>query len=144
MIRRYKDTDREQVMGLWLNGNLQAHPFIPQSYWQSHFSQVGEQLGQAEVFVWEEEGKIKGFAGLMDSYIAGIFVDQAYRSQGIGKKLLDYLKEHREELSLNVYRKNERARKFYEREGFAVAAEGTDEDTGEEELRMRFFDHGRG
>ena len=36
MIRIYfppNDTDR--IMDIWLNGNKQAHCFIPESYWES-------------------------------------------------------------------------------------------------------------
>ena len=39
-------------------------------------------------------------------------------------------------LTLHVYRQNPRAAAFYRREGFAVAAEGIDPDTGQPELTM--------
>ena len=81
MIRIYfppNDTDR--IMDIWLNGNKQAHCFIPGSYWESCAQEVQSLLSQADVFVWEEEGLIKGFAGMQGNYLAGIFVDTAGRT----------------------------------------------------------------
>ena len=50
-----------------------------------------------------------GFVGLNDEYIEGIFVSDGMQSCGIGKLLLDYIKDKKERLQLNVYQKNARA-----------------------------------
>ena len=42
------------------------------------------------------------------------------QSQGIGKILLNYAKDKRNKLHLNVYQKNARAISFYKREGFEI------------------------
>ena len=52
---------------------------------------------------------------------------------GIGKLLLDYIKNKNVRLRLNVYQKNTRAISFYQREGFIIQYEGLDEATGEKE-----------
>lgn len=136
MIRKFQKTDIEQVMQIWLNGNLDAHSFISKEYWQSNFSMVQEQILQAEIFVYETNEEIQGFIGIVDEYIAGIFVNGIYRSQGIGKQLLEFAKNTHSTLSLGVYRKNDQAVKFYLREGFVVVSEHPDEDTGEMECTM--------
>lgn len=136
MIRKYQKADAEQVMKIWLNGNEDAHPFIPKEYWESNFGTVQEQLLQAKVFVCELHGEIHGFIGLVDHYIAGIFVAQKHRSHGVGKQLLDYVKSKYDALSLGVYKKNKRAVAFYFREGFSVLSEEMDETTGEMEYTM--------
>ena len=123
-------------MRIWLNGNKDAHPFIPNEYWESNYSMVEEQILQAEVFVYEADGEIQGFMGIVEGYIAGIFVDRAYRSLGTGKELLNFAKQSYDSLSLGVYQKNERAVSFYFREGFAVQSEQLDEDAGEMEYTM--------
>lgn len=58
------------------------------------------------------------------------------RSHGIGKQLLDRIKAKKPVLRLNVYRKNTRAVRFYEREGFEIQCGGTDGATGEKDLLM--------
>lgn len=96
-------------MRIWLNGNKDAHPFIPKEYWEANYSMVEEQILQAEVFVYEADGEIQGFIGIVGGYIAGIFVDRAYRSLGAGRELLNCAKQLYDSLSLGVYQKNERA-----------------------------------
>lgn len=34
MIRMFDARDLDQVMELWLNGNIEAHDFIPRNYWE--------------------------------------------------------------------------------------------------------------
>lgn len=138
MIRAFREEDLSAVMDIWLNANIQAHDFIPKEYWESHFDMVKDMLPQAEVYVFEggQPGQIIGFIGLMDTYIAGLFVEKQARSQGVGKQLIDFVKSFKDELSLHVYEKNERATSFYLREGFTIPSRSTDEDTGEKELLM--------
>ena len=116
MIRKFQETDTAQVLNIWLKGNEEAHPFVSGDYWKANQQEVGRQLLQARVFVCEEDGEIRGFIGIVEKYIAGIFVAGQYRSLGIGKRLLDHVKGQYDSLSLSVYRKNRRAAAFYSRE----------------------------
>ena len=58
------------------------------------------------------------------------------RSQGIGKQLLDFVKDKKSKLYLNVYQKNIRAVQFYQREDFEIDCESIDEDTRERDYEM--------
>lgn len=136
MIRKFQNSDTDQVMKIWLSGNEEAHHFIQAEYWQSNFAAVQEQLQQADVFVYETEEDIRGFIGIVENYIAGVFVDAKHRSLGIGKQLLAYVKQTHTGLSLGVYQKNKRAVAFYLREGFSILSEQPDEVTGETEYTM--------
>ena len=136
MIRKLQKTDVIKVADIWLDSNIKAHNFIPARYWESNYDPVKEMLLQAEVYVYESNGEIQGFIGLNREYIEGIFVCDELQSQGIGKLLLDFIKERRTKLSLNVYEKNIRAIHFYQREGFEIQDEGIDEATGEKDYVM--------
>ena len=114
MIRVLQEADIDRVAEIWLDSNLKAHYFIPEQYWKSNFEAVKEMLSQAEVYVYEDDRNIQGFAGLNDEYIEGIFVSDEMQSQGIGKMLLDYVKSKKAKLLLNVYQKNVRAIIFIE------------------------------
>ena len=138
MIRRLQKPDIDTVSDIWLEANRDTHDFIPAEYWENEFLPVKEMLLQAEVYVYTDEYKneIEGFVGLDQEYIAGIFVRKEARSKGIGKALLDFVKGKKQELTLNVYQKNERAVRFYEREGFLILEKKEDETTGEKEYLM--------
>ena len=58
------------------------------------------------------------------------------QSQGIGKILLNYAKDKRNKLYLNVYQKNARAISFYKREEFEIQHSGLDEATREKDYVM--------
>ena len=139
MIRDFKAEDIEKIMKLWLDTNVSAHSFIENAYWNDNYEAVKEMLPQAKLFVVEQDGKLQGFIGLNQSYIAGIFVAEDSQSQGIGKQLLDYVKSKHKELSLQVYQKNERAVRFYLREGFTIILKQVDDNTGEAELVMKWI-----
>ena len=133
MIRSLQKADINRVADIWLDTNLKAHSFISAQYWESNYELVKEMLSQAEVYVYEDGQKIQGFIGLSDKYIEGIFVSEKMQSQGIGKLLLNYIKDRKDVLHLNVYQKNIRAIHFYQREGFEIQCEGLDEATGEKD-----------
>ncbi len=138
MIRKFNEKDIDNVMELWLKANIEAHNFIHELYWKSNFDTVKKMMYDAELYVYEEEGKTKAFVGLINNYIAGIFVDKDFRFMGIGSKLIDYIKNIKNELTLNVYVKNKSAINFYLKKGFKIIAEETDYTTGEKEYIMKW------
>ncbi|MGF0033243.1 N-acetyltransferase [Bariatricus sp. SGI.154] len=138
MIRIFRENDLTAVIQIWLDTNIKAHNFIPKEYWMSNYAMVKDTLPQAEIYVYvdDETKEIDGFIGLMDNYIAGIFVKEAVQSKGIGKQLLDYVKEIKSNMRLSVYQKNTRAIVFYQREQFVIQSENIDDSTNEKEFIM--------
>ena len=53
---------------------------------------------------------------------------------------MDYIKDKKVRLQLNVYQKNARAISYYQREGFIIQCEGLDEATGEKERPVSVLD----
>ena len=142
MIRKLQKADINRVADIWLKTNLKAHFFIPEQYWISNYEFVKEMLPQAEVYVYEDDKMIQGFIGINDEYIEGIFVSDEMQSRGIGKMLLDYIKDKKDRLQLKVYQKNVRAMSFYQREGFTIQSESMDEFTREKEYVMNWESSG--
>lgn len=142
MIRKLQKVDINRVADIWLKTNLKAHFFIPEQYWISNYEFVKEMLPQAEVYVYDDDKMIQGFIGINDEYIEGIFVSDEMQSRGIGKMLLDYIKDKKDRLQLKVYQKNVRAMSFYQREGFTIQSEEMDEFTGEKEYVMNWESFG--
>lgn len=142
MIRKLQKVDINRVADIWLKTNLKAHYFIPEQYWTNNYEVVKEMLPQADVYVYEDDKIIQGFVGINDEYIEGIFVSDEMQSCGIGKMLLDYIKDKKDKLQLKVYQKNVRAMSFYQREGFTIQSEEMDEFTREKEYVMNWESSG--
>ena len=136
MVRELRKEDINKVADIWLDTNIKAHFFISAQYWKSNLELVKELLLQATVYVYEDNNGIQGFIGLNDEYIEGIFVSDEMQSQGIGKILLNYAKDRRHKLLLNVYQKNTRAIAFYQREEFVIQYDGLDKATSEKDYVM--------
>ena len=47
MIRALRPEDLDQVMQIWLDANLEAHCFLPESYWCDHMEEVRAALPAA-------------------------------------------------------------------------------------------------
>ena len=142
MIRKLQKADINRAADIWLKTNLKAHFFIPEQYWISNYEFVKEMLPQAEVYVYEDDKMIQGFIGVSDEYIEGIFVSDEMQSCGIGKMLLDYIKDKKDKLQLKVYQKNVREMSSYQREGFTIQSEEMDEFTREKEYVMNWESSG--
>lgn len=139
MIRKLEGFMIDDVMEIWLDENITTHDFIDEEYWRSNYQYVKNALSSAHVMVYEDEGIIKGFIGLMDEgYIAGLFVSRKYRNQGIGKCLLDRCKKEYNSLRLHVYEKNISAINFYKKSGFEIRSIEKSIDTGEIEYWMEW------
>lgn len=63
------------------------------------------------------------------------FIGFSDKSSG-GRILLNYVKDKRNKLLLNVYQKNARAISFYKREEFEIQHSSLDEATGEKDYVM--------
>ncbi len=125
-LNSFSDRDLEQLAQIWLNGNLQAHSFIPAQYWKNQFVNIKKMLPEANIFVYRNNETIIGFLGELDGYIAGLFVDMNYRNQGVGSRLINYLKQINDKLTLSVYVDNINAVNFYENKDFIIDSVGMD------------------
>jgi ribosomal protein S18 acetylase RimI-like enzyme len=78
-----------------------------------------------ETWVAEAEGQVVAMLALDDAGIDQLYVLPTAQGNGIGRALVDLAKARRPEgLQLYTFQVNERARRFYERNGFVVAALG--------------------
>ena len=92
----------------------------------------GKAVCDDEVWVWEKDGRVLGFASLGKELLDHIYVDPEAQNRGIGTALLDHVKERRPEgIRLWTFQRNGGARRFYDRHGFRVV-ELTDGSNNEE------------
>lgn len=135
-IRAFNLNELDAIMEIWLNSNIDAHNFVDENYWKNNFETVKKIMPEANIDIAVLNNEIVGFIGIVDFYIAGIFIKKDYRKMGIGKELLDYSKNKYDKLSLSVYKKNEKAYNFYLKNEFTVLEENIDKENNEIEYYM--------
>lgn len=139
-IRLSEECDINIIMEIWLESTIRAHSFIEKNYWVNNYDLVKTKyIPYSKTYVYEEGNKIKGFISIIENnFIGALFVDNNSEGNGIGKKLLDFAKKEYKSLSLAVYKENEKALKFYLREGFSIVKEQVNEDSKRLELMMEY------
>ncbi|HFZ1761802.1 N-acetyltransferase [Klebsiella aerogenes] len=122
MIQRWNATETGPLLELWLDSTIYAHPFIAENYWRDSLEVVRDvYLPAAATWVWQDDDVLKGFVSVMDSrFVGALFVAPQAIRHGIGRALLDEVKQHYDWLSLEVYQKNVRAVNFYHAQGFRI------------------------
>ena len=121
MIQKWDATETGPLLELWLESTIYAHPFIAESYWRESLEVVRDVYLPAATWVWQENDALKGFISVMDSrFVGALFVAPQAIRHGIGRALLDEVKQHYDWLSLEVYQKNVRAVNFYHAQGFRI------------------------
>jgi putative acetyltransferase len=78
----------------------------------------GGLVREEEVWVWDDDGLVLGFAVLLENELGHFYVEPDSFGRGIGSALLAHAKERRPRgFRFWVFQRNERARRFYERRG---------------------------
>ncbi|KAA3639895.1 MAG: GNAT family N-acetyltransferase [Bacteroidetes bacterium] len=127
------------VVELWYETSLVAHDFIPASYWAKHKKAMASvYLPNSETYLAIENEKIAGFISMATNYLAAIFVDNKFQGKGIGKKLLNFIKEKRATIQLKVYKQNTTSVGFYKSQNFKIISESIEEETGKREFMMEW------
>ena len=80
-----------------------------------------KRLGQ--LWVFDEDGIVKGFMWVDSQQIKKLFVEPILQSHGIGSKLLEYAVDKLGATYLWALEKNTRAIAFYQRHGFQTTEE---------------------
>ena len=138
MIEHLKKKNHKtiKILGnIWLNANLDTHTFIDSFYWIDNYTTVLDALKDADVYVYKNGEDIVAFCGLNDTYIAGLFVKEEFRDQGIGHALIKHLQSEYDYLSLKVFEENHRAVHFYTDLGF-IKIDANIDKTNHTELLM--------
>ena len=139
MIRQLQNKDIDKIMGIWLESTIYAHKFISKEYWNENYNIVKDvYIPMSKTFIYEDNDDIRGFISIINNdFIGALFVEKNYQSQGIGKTLIDYAKNLYDNLSLAVYKENEKALEFYKKMGFKIISENINEDTNCVEYIMK-------
>jgi len=138
-IRKLASKDIGTVVELWYKTSIIAHNFVADDYWEKHKEMMASKyLPNSDTYLALEDEKIIGFVTMVEDFLAAIFVDNKTQGKGVGKSLLNYVKDKRTTIQLKVYEKNKKSLGFYKSQGFLVKSANKEKETGENEFLMEW------
>ncbi|OEH84668.1 hypothetical protein BHU72_08575 [Desulfuribacillus stibiiarsenatis] len=137
-IKKFEQKYTKDIIDVWYRSTTKGQSFISEEFWQKHKATVQDvYLPQAETWlIVNEEDQCLGFISLLGNFIGGLFVSPEFQGRGIGMNLISHVNQLKGELSVDVYRKNMKAREFYKKCGFNDIKEEIQEETGEVLITM--------
>ena len=91
------------------------------------------------LYVADDDGRIAAMLALHlpDRYLDQLFVAPDYQGRGLGRRLLSFTRKHLpDEIWLRCVRENDKAWRWYEREGFAFEKQEVEFKTG---FTMKYY-----
>jgi GNAT superfamily N-acetyltransferase len=140
VLRRATDADADAVADVFIP-SFAGLSFLPRLHAESETRGWVRDvvLREYEVWVAEEDDRVAGFAALSDAMLEHLHVHPVHQGRGLGTQLLAKAKERRPDgFDLWTFQRNEGARRFYERHGFAAVERTAGEGNEEREPDVRY------
>jgi len=139
MIRPYCPDDIDAVIETCYLAHQLSHPFLSAEFLAQEMIKTRDTyLPNSETWIYEKDGKLRGFIALVGNEVGGLFVHPDDHGKGFGKALMDKAVELRGSVYLDVFKENSLGRAFYKRYGFRLSHEYVHEETGNMLLRLEF------
>jgi GNAT superfamily N-acetyltransferase len=141
IIRPARPDEYDEVARVWMNswvstGLDEASNFLLAKLRARVLQEVEKGWS---LFVADDEGRLAAMLAvhLPLRYLDQLFVALEYQGQGLGRRLLAFTRTHLpDEIELRCVRENEKAWRWYEREGFVFEKEAIEPMTG---LVMKYY-----
>jgi len=128
-------SDMFEVASVFRSARLDALPYLP----NLHTPEEDRQFFSDTVFkslrvhIAARQGRIVGFIAFNDETVDHLYLLPEAQGMGIGHQLLNIAKQCTERLQLWTFQRNERAKRFYAKNGFKSIKETDGNDNEEKE-----------
>ena len=139
MIRKYIESDIDEILEVWYQASRMAHPFLDADFMGMEKRNIRDvYIPNTSTWVYTDEDLILGFISMMGNEVGAIFVRPDYHGKGIGKQLMDFVSDFHEEMEVEVFERNNVGRAFYDKYGFELIEELIHKETNNKLLRLRY------
>jgi ribosomal protein S18 acetylase RimI-like enzyme len=135
LIRPARPDEYDEIGRVWMESWVSTGLDEPSNFLLAQLrARVRREVEQGwSLFVADDGGTLAAILALHlpQLYLDQIFVAPAYQGQSLGRQLLAFTRTHLpDEIHLRCVRENEKAWRWYEREGFVFEKEQVDPMTG--------------
>jgi ribosomal protein S18 acetylase RimI-like enzyme len=134
-IRPARTEEYDEIARVWMNSFCSTGLEAPSNFLLAKLrARLPLEVDNGwSLFVADDGGTIAAMLALHlpKLYLDQLFVAPEYQGQGLGRKLLAFTRQHLpDEIELRCIRENERAWRWYEREGFVYEKQQVEPMTG--------------
>ena len=129
-IRKFRDTDEADVVGVWHRSGMAAYTYLPT--WQALTIEQARLVfaeiirPRCAIWVGTRNKQIVAYLAMNGSYIDRLYVDPPEWRKGWGTRFVNLAKQLSPQgLELHTHVENVAARALYERHGFKAVRFGT-------------------
>jgi len=142
LLRRAEAADAAAVADVYLSSFHATYDF-PLAHTDDEVRAwiAGHLVPAEEAWVAEAGGRVVAMMALDDEGIDQLYVLPEWIGRGVGRRFVELAKERRPDgLQLYTFQVNDRARRFYERQGFVAAAfgDGSGNEEGQPDVLYRW------
>lgn len=113
--------DYPRLQEIWESAVRATHDFLSEEDFAYYQSRLTYYFGLVDLYVYkDEQGETIGFIGVADGCVEMLFVDNAFRGQGVGRQLLSFAVTRLNARRLDVNEQNSQALGFYTHMGFKI------------------------
>lgn len=132
MIRKIEVTDYPRLIEIWESAVLNTHDFLKEEDFLYYKKQLPVYFQYVTLVGFEQDGVLVGFMGVAEGNLEMLFVDNACRGAGIGKRLVEYAIAHLKVTKVDVNEQNAQAVGFYKHIGFNLLSRSELDGEGKE------------
>lgn len=127
-----EEVDYDELLHVWEASVRSSHHFLSETDIQYYKPLIRSQYFPAVSLyaIRDDQEKIVAFVGLSDELIEMLFVLPGEQGKGYGKYLLDFAVQEKQIKKVDVNEQNERALRFYLKNGFDVMARDATDSSG--------------
>jgi len=139
MLSNFNKKDIDIIMKIWKDNNQKYQSFMGNQYWIDKYIQTRDEFLNGKIYVYTESTKILAFVVFDDDgSVLNIQVKPEIQREGIGKLLLEKIKNENSNLCVKVFEKNVNAILFFKAMGFRKTDENVDDITNENVYNMKW------
>ena len=139
MLNNFNKKDIDIIMKIWKDNNQKYQGFMGNQYWIDKYIQTRDEFLNSKIYVYTESTKILAFIVFdADGRVLNIQVKPEIQREGIGKLLLEKIKNENSNLCVKVFEKNINAILFFKAMGFRKTGENLDDTTNENVYDMKW------
>lgn len=128
--RKLQEKDYSKALEIWEESVIATHDFLKEKDRLELKNDIPNYFKMVEVYLWFNDQEIIGFSGTNNQNLEMLFIRPKYFNNVYGTEIVQYLIQENKIQYVDVNKDNQKAIKFYVKNGFEIFGESQKDDQG--------------